>query len=405
MSDQAVSEWMARVPGLDRLWSLTHGRADIRIAILDGPEITGPTPPSHVERHGAHVRSIVAGSQDGVVPGLCPDCTTFSIPIFDAGAAAICTQQRLAESIHEALAQNADIINISAAQQSDLLSLSAELAQALQAAQQRDVLVVAAAGNHGCACDTIPAAIAGVLAVGAHDLGGVPLLSSNWGLAHRAQGVLAPGLDIPGACVDGSLCRASGTSFAAAIVSGIAGLLMSAEADRGHRPGGSRIRQLLLASADPAPEETELASPYLSGRLNLSAALDRLLASQPSINHGEGTLTAAAIRKDHDFAPPPPADAARVIMPAEEGLVPADCGCGCGGEKNKDGSCGCGGHDKKPQLVYAIGRLGVSFISQARRDSIWRMVNGSVDGDLKPISDKSLVDLFKKNPFQSSAVV
>ena len=32
--------------------------------------------------------------------------------------------------------------------------------------------------------------------------------------------------------------------------------------------------------------------------------------------------------------------------------------------------------EKKTQFVYAIGRIGVSFVSQARRDSIWRIVNG-----------------------------
>jgi hypothetical protein len=81
-------------------------------------------------------------------------------------------------------------------------------------------------------------------------------------------------------------------------------------------------------------------------------------------------------------------------MPAHE-----DCGCG-GGVANA-----CKERGKKPQLVYAIGRLGVSFVSQARRDSIWRIVNGSREGDLKPISNAALQELFKKQPFQAQSVI
>ena len=89
---------------------------------------------------------------------------------------------------------------------------------------------------------------------------------------------------------------------------------------------------------------------------------------------------------------------------APSALVPAHEDCGCGGS---GGECSCSGNDgaKKPQLVYAIGRLGVSFISQARRDSIWRVVNGPREGDLKPITNAALQSLFKEQPFQAQSVI
>ncbi len=94
----------------------------------------------------------------------------------------------------------------------------------------------------------------------------------------------------------------------------------------------------------------------------------------------------------------------RVDPAADEGaLVPADCGCGCGG--GNGAPCSCKEGAKQAQLVYAIGRLGVSFINQARRDSIWRTVNGKAEGDLKPITDAALHELFKKQPFQAQAVM
>ena len=279
-----VSELTSRLPGLDRLWAVTKGRPEIVIAVLDGPVDQasvagqGRLAPSGAVEHGTHVHSIIAGSADAVVPGLAPGCTTLSVPIFAAAASPaqqICTQAELAAGIRTALDRKANVINISASQQTDLLALSRELSSALQAAAGADALVVAAAGNQGCACDTIPASVAGVLAVGAHDDAGSPLLSSNWGPGQRTQGVIAPGSNVPGACVGGGLCRATGTSFATATVSGIAGLLMSMDAERGAKPSGSRVRKVLLQScAAAAPDHVEMASTHLSGRLDVSRALD-----------------------------------------------------------------------------------------------------------------------------------
>ncbi len=233
-----------QLPGLERLRSITDGSPEVCIAVLDGPVDASVLPQSVLElssarAHGTHVCSIIAGSADGIAPGIAPGCRLLSIPIFETESLegrSVCSQQDLAAAITTALQEGANILNISASQQGNLLSLSSELGQALQEAFARDALVVAAAGNHGCACETIPASVPGVLAVGAHDGNGAPLLSSNWGLNQRSQGVLAPGKDVAGACVGGGLCRASGTSFAAATVSGIAGLLMSADAEKGAKP-------------------------------------------------------------------------------------------------------------------------------------------------------------------------
>jgi cyanobactin maturation PatA/PatG family protease len=416
-----ATELTTRLPGLARLWSRTKGRPEVVIAVLDGPVDAAAVAqsslaPSGVIEHGTHVCSIIAGSSDAVVPGIAPGCTVASIPIFRTG--------ELAAGIRKALERGANIINISASQQADGLSLSRELSEALQQAGAKDVLVVAAAGNQGCACDTIPASVPGVLAVGAHGEDGAPLISSNWGPGHRPQGVLAPGVGVPGACVSGGLCRASGTSFAAATVSGVAGLLMSLDVERGLKPSGSRVRKALLAAcARPSGPEVQMASTHLSGRLDIERALD-LMSGPTAASPGEEPLTtsslpsqtgspSAAAPQEPIAAPMgqgrgmEPARADVEVRPASNGLaarglVPADCGCGCGGA---GGECTCGGAGKKPQLVYAIGRLGVSFVSQARRDSIWRLVNGGKEGDLKPISDASLQELFRKEPFQAQSVV
>src|SRR5436305_1762547 len=82
-------------------------------------------------------------------------------------------------------------------------------------------IIVAAAGNEGCECLHVPAALPSVLAVGAMDSQGKPLESSNWGGPYRQQGILAPGERIAGALPGGGVGYKSGTSSATAIVSGI----------------------------------------------------------------------------------------------------------------------------------------------------------------------------------------
>jgi cyanobactin maturation PatA/PatG family protease len=425
-------EWMHRLPGLDQLWGITSGSPEVRVAVLDGP-IEGlseaETEPSHALGHGTLVASIATKSLDGAVLGLAPGCSIISIPIFRDDTTPdeppACSQETLAQAIISATSFGAHVINISAAQLSDPLSLKACLARAIENALLQDVLIVAAVGNHGCACDTIPASIGGVLAVGAHDEAGLPLGISNWGLAQRGQGLLAPGVALPGVCVGGGICRATGTSFAAAVVTGVAGLLMSAALSRGEKIGGARVKHILLRSADPChPEAHELCSSHLAGRLNVRRAMRVFLGVTPAFSKG-GITTMS----DDVFvaAGDPTAEAARASGANESGLGssgPASyirdsaevvqreairlAGCGCGGACT--GECECGGHAKpqattRPQYVYAIGRLGISFISPARRDSIWRVVNGTRDGDLKPISDEALRQLFEKQPYQAQSVV
>ncbi len=160
-------EWIGRLPGLDQLWSRTRGRPDVHIAVLDGPldrsfDFPAAVAPAGAVEHGTHVHSILSGSNDGTVPGIAPECTISQIAIFEApdrDGRYVCTQERLASGIRDALARKANVINISAAQQADPLSLSAELAGALHDAIASDALVVAAAGNQGCACETIPASV------------------------------------------------------------------------------------------------------------------------------------------------------------------------------------------------------------------------------------------------------
>ena len=118
---QVRGELALRLPGLNRLWSINKGSPDICVAILDGPidaEAIAPPElvPAGVVEHGTQVYSILAGSADGLVPGLAPGCRFVSVPIFDAVATDgkhACSQHDLAAGIRKALDAGADILNVS----------------------------------------------------------------------------------------------------------------------------------------------------------------------------------------------------------------------------------------------------------------------------------------------------
>ena len=148
-----------------------------------------------------------------------------------------------------AVEHGARIINISAGQPLPASAAYPILADAVDRAVRRGVLVVAAAGNDGCECEHIPAAMPGVLAVGAMDSRGRPLASSNWGSSYRSAGLLAPGTGLIAARAGGGTSVVGGTSFATAIVAGAAALLASVALRRGRSLDGPRIREILLDSA------------------------------------------------------------------------------------------------------------------------------------------------------------
>jgi cyanobactin maturation PatA/PatG family protease len=213
---------------------------------------------------------------------------------------------------------------------------------------------------------------------------------------------------VPGACVGGGLCRASGASFAAATVSGVAGLLMSMDAGRGIAPSGRRIRKALLdSSVPPQPGRVEMAGTYLAGRLDVSRAVDSLLAASAPMPTGEENLSVSSLPEDGKQAPLPKAEIRAPDKPAKApvtvestALVPAHCGCG-----GSEGKCSCTSQERKLPLVYAIGNLGVSFSSLARRDSIWRSLNEGRKKDFRPITDQTLQELFKDKPYEAQSVV
>jgi cyanobactin maturation PatA/PatG family protease len=101
----------------------------------------------------------------------------------------------------------------------------------------------------------------------------------------------------------------------------------------------------------------------------------------------------------------------RVHAALPEYVVPSDCGCGCGGKEKAgaasgDCGCGCGGAKKKPQLVYALGTLGLDFGTEARRDSLLQAMS-MMPGEANTADEARLrlLDYLDASPFDAPSVI
>ena len=283
------------LPGIEDLWNKSLGNSEICIAVLDGlvdqthPCFEGSNLtiiPTLVEgeasasgsmsKHGTHITSIIFGQHGSSVQGIAPQCRGLLLPVFSDKQRKL-SQLDLSRAIEQAVNAGADIINISSGQLSDFGEAEDWLKRAVNLCKQRNVLIIAAAGNNGCDCLHVPASLPGVLAVGAMNYQGKPLEFSNWGKEYQHQGILAPGENILGAKPGGGTLRLSGTSFATPIVTGVAALLLSLQLQEGKAPDAQQVRNAILNSALPCnPGETDKRH-CLVGKLNIPGALKLLL--------------------------------------------------------------------------------------------------------------------------------
>jgi hypothetical protein len=404
----------AEIPGLKKLWAQTRGDPSITIAVVDGP--VDRSHPSlrganvvQVETllsraagagsaHGTHVASIIFGRHS--VRGIAPYCRGLLLPIFEPdgeGDLRPCSQLDLARVITQAVQLGAQVINISGGEFVPGGAAHPILATAIRACSQSGVLMVAAAGNEGCECVNIPAALDSVLAVGAMNARGEPLGLSNSGGPYQVHGILAPGEQVLGANPGGGTVRRSGTSFATAIVSGVAALLLSLQSKRGQRPDPQGVRQALLRSALACDDQSITdCRRLLAGRLNIPGAISFLTqgehnmveASELQVSESPGEAGAAVAVAE----PPPPPAPAPLVRPSEA----ASCGCACS-------ASGAG-----RQLVFVLGQIGYDLISEARLDSLVQKMAGQAGGTtperVMAFDPRKLLAYLEENPWDAAAV-
>jgi hypothetical protein len=194
--------------------------------------------------HGTAVAGLIAANvnQDVGLVGVAPNAEIYALKACwqdpPGAREAICDSYTLALAIDYAVAHGAQVINLSLGGPRDPL-----LAHLLGAALRRGIVVVAAAGPDPER--SFPASLTGVIAVsGSDDLRGTVVPAANRPLHPR---LAAPAIDILTTVPHGHYDLFSGSSLAAAQVSGLAALLL----EREPRLTPAEISALFYKSARP----------------------------------------------------------------------------------------------------------------------------------------------------------
>ena len=425
------------IPGLKELQKQTKGAAEITVAILDGvvdtdhPCFNGadltrlPTLVQHqatagqMSTHGTHIASLIFAQPNSDIQGIAPQCRGLLVPVFAEDNRKL-SQLDLARAIEQAAENGAKVINISGGALTDMGEAEDWLIRAVEMCNERNILLVAAAGNDGCECLQVPAALPAVLAVGAVDARGHPLDFSNWGETYQSQGILAPGENILGAKPGGGTVQLSGTSFAAPIVAGVAALLLSLQVQRGETPNPHAVREAILKSALPCQyADSENEPKCLAGLLNISGAIKQLtgetmsesVETQATVEAsgcgcGGTPETTEAERQKLELSaatsapvipvapiPNPVITSQGVSMPetTNKPVTPSQAAEPAGG------------------IVYAIGTLGYDFGSEARRDTFKQLMPTAVIGGIEvpsnPYDARQMVDYLADNLSEAKSLI
>jgi hypothetical protein len=175
--------------------------------------------------HGTGMAGAIA-AHVGLV-GVAPDAKIMAICAFGAGSngSPQATSASIIRGLDYAIEHGAKIVNMSFAGPQD-----PALAQELQVAREKGILVVAAAGNAGANSPPLyPGADPNVIAVTATDDHDRLFSGANQG---SYVAVAAPGVNVLVPAPEGGVELTTGTSVASAHVSGVAALLLAEEPSR-----------------------------------------------------------------------------------------------------------------------------------------------------------------------------
>lgn len=202
--------------------ALIDSGVDLRHPALEGAvtvmrDFTGRE--AQADLHGTMLAGILA-ARGGLAPGVSLSVLKACHPHSPADAEALCSSVALAKALQYAIDERADVINLSLAGPED-----AVMRRMIDAALKNRIAVIAAVGNHGPKSPPLyPAAFPGVVGVTAIDDRRSIYAHANRG-AYIA--LAAPGVDLLVPAPGGRQIVASGTSLAAAEVSGLLVLVLA----------------------------------------------------------------------------------------------------------------------------------------------------------------------------------
>ncbi|MBI1876966.1 MAG: peptidase S8 [Chloroflexi bacterium] len=268
-------------------WDIFTGDSNLIIAILDtGVDLDHPdlvakitsggqagynfvspgSPPDDDQGHGTHVAGIAAASTNNSVgiAGVSWGARLMPLKVLNSGGGG--STYNLSLAIKYAADHGARVINMSLG--GGCGTGWPDVEEAVNYALGQGVVLMGAAGNNGSTPVMCPAAINGVIAVGATDFSDNRPSFSTYG---SALAVAAPGSSIYSTYPGGGYTYLSGTSMSTPFVSGLAALLWSMAPSLSN----SQVRSLIENTADDLGA-TGWDQFFGYGRINARRALETM---------------------------------------------------------------------------------------------------------------------------------
>jgi subtilisin family serine protease len=198
--------------------------------------------------HGTAVAGLVAAN--GLLLGVAPEARLLDVRVFDTLSdedATVATSESLLRGLDWAVSQKANIINMSLTGPADPL-----LKEVMAAIAKRGIIVVAAAGNNGADAEpAYPAAYDDVIAVTATTSDDSAYEQANQG---NYIDIAAPGVDLLVTSPDDTYRLETGTSFAAAEVTGVIALLLGQNSEMSREEIVSALERGALDIGQPGKD-------------------------------------------------------------------------------------------------------------------------------------------------------
>ena len=250
-------------PGADidapKAWNIHTGSGNVTIAVIDsGVDLDHPDlaakivggynfispglPPNDDFGHGTHVAGIAAaiGNNNTGVAGVSWGAKLMPLKIFNASGGGA-TITILSQAIKDAADNGAKVINMSLG--GGCGSGWPVVEDAIDYARSKGALLVAAAGNYNSSSILCPAALDGVIAVGATTDSDERASYSHYG---PQLDVVAPGSGIYSTAYTGGYVFMSGTSMSTPQVAGLAALIWSVDPTLTH----DQVQEIIQTTAD-----------------------------------------------------------------------------------------------------------------------------------------------------------
>jgi subtilisin family serine protease len=321
--------WHLDAIGARNAWKTTRGTADIQIAIVDSgvhynhPDLidgmalnSADIPGNGIDDdengypddyvgwdfiwsnglpfdrsgHGTFLASIIGARADNGVgsAGVCPECSI--IPVRYLNYEGLGDTEDAIEGIRYATLRGASVINLSFSGE----GYDAEMKKAIEEAGKKDILVIAAASNDESNLDNesiYPAKfkLPNLITVAASTRKNELVETSNWG--KKSVHLAAPGDDILGIW-EGKWDVGSGTSNAAAVLSGAAGLVRAAN------PGLTAVQTKSIILATVRKSAALKGKMIHEGVLNVEAAVDCAVKTSLPCLKGEKKAPAVLVSSE-----------------------------------------------------------------------------------------------------------